>query len=152
MNRLNAGEGVRFVLAVWPEVWDWLVRLTWYLGDLPRLPETSDKTVPRNPDSTELQSILKDVAHLGYGLTNGELRKQVLQRIERAFTGLAGMEYSREHGNGERLTWVFQSCAYNDFADGQPVTVRPLEDPEIIADRTQTARTMLDHLVSGQHG
>lgn len=103
-------EGIRFLLAVWPETWWWLLRAQYHLWDLPALDGGQDN------ETTEMALLLHRMGELGTELTNGKLRAAVVEQIHHAGMRLSAVSIQasgkRDH---QADPWEWWRLSFKDF-------------------------------------
>ena len=133
INASRSANGVRYLLAILPDTWDWMERMNTHFHGLPMLTPGVDRQF-----DMEIHNVLYDIGHLGTALSNGMLKAAVRRRILSSMAACARTTVT--NAQGEPWDWTAIPFAVF-FGNGKPVRLDK-RDPDIAGLRIITNRIL----------
>ncbi len=122
INASRSANGIRYLLAIWPDTWDWLERMNTHFHGLPMLTAGSDRVF-----DLEIHNVLYDIGHLGTALSNGILKSAVRRRLLTSMAACARTVVS----TGVSGVWDWRSTPFDAFAPTDGGVRMESRDPDI---------------------
>ena len=127
INASRSANGVRYLLAIWPDTWDWMERMNTHFHGLPMLTPGIDRVF-----DLEIHNVLYEIGHLGTALSNGTLKAAVRRRLLISMAACARTAVSMITSQEERSeTWDWTASSFAAFSvAGEGITLEA-RDPDI---------------------
>ena len=122
INVSRSANGIRYLLAIWPDTWGWMERMNTHFHGLPMLTAGSDRVF-----DLEIHNVLYDIGHLGTALSNGTLKAAVKHRLLTSMAACARTVVS----TGCSDVWDWRSTSFDAFAPIGEVVRMESRNPDI---------------------
>ena len=122
INVSRSANGIRYLLAIWPDTWGWMERMNTHFHGLPKLTAGSDRVF-----DLEIHNVLYDIGHLGTALSNGTLKAAVRRGLLTSMAACARTAVS----TGGSDVWDWRSTPFAAFAPIDGGVRMESRDPDI---------------------
>ena len=131
INASRSANGIRYLLAIWPDTWDWMERMNTHFHGLPMLTPGTDRVF-----DLEIHNVLYDIGHLGTALSNGTLKAAVRRRILTSLAACARTTVTNAQGEA----WDWTDIPFAGFLGAGKAARLDRRDPDIAGLRIMTRR------------
>lgn len=122
INASRSANGIRYLLAIWPDTLGWMERMNTHFHGLPMLTAGSDRVFDQ-----EIHNVFYDIGHLGTALSNGTLKTAVRRRLLTSMAACARTVVS----TGDNKAWDWRTTPFDAFAPIGEVVRMESKDPDI---------------------
>ena len=126
INISRSANGVRYLLAIWPDTWDWMERMNTHFHGLPMLTPAVDRVF-----EMEIHNVLYDIGHLGTALSNGVLRVAVKDRMLTSLAACAGKAIATMINGKPGDTWDWSTTPFSTYSPKGSAIRMDARDPDV---------------------
>jgi hypothetical protein len=126
INASRSANGVRYLLAIWPDTWDWMERMNSHFHGLPMLTPGVDRVF-----DLEIHNVLYDIGHLGTSLSNGTLRAAVKDRMLTSMATCARTTVATMSSGNPGEVWDWSATPFATYSPEGAAVRMESRDPDI---------------------
>lgn len=126
INASRSANGVRYLLAIWPDTWDWMERMNTHFHGLPMLTPGVDRMF-----DLEIHNVLYDIGHLGTALSNGTLRAAVKDRMLASMAACARTAIATITSGKTSKAWDWSTTPFSAYSPNGAAVRMEAIDPDI---------------------
>ncbi|EGQ61671.1 hypothetical protein GGI1_08094 [Acidithiobacillus sp. GGI-221] len=126
INFSRSANGVRYLLAIWPDTWDWMERMNTHFHGLPMLTPGVDRVF-----DLEIYNVLYDIGHLGTALSNGTLRAAVKDRMLASLVACAHTTVTTMSGGNQDEAWDWSTIPFATYSPDNNAIHMETREPDI---------------------
>lgn len=122
----RSANGIRYLLAIWPDTWKWMERMNTHFHGLPMLTPGVDRVF-----DLEIHNVLYDIGHLGTAMSNGALKAAVRLRMLTSMAACARTAVFAKTGKDRSDMWNWRTTPFDVFAPIDGEIRMESRDPDI---------------------